>query len=142
MFSRYAFFGLGAFLLLWLLSLAGAAALCFSWMFAETNYEDGVLSRNSRYLIITRTLLAAACIIFWICTCLGHLLTAPGDVTFGFWEHHPVALPIIFIPADITLAASALFSWQVNGPGSWVVKIATSIFFIAAIASSFILWQP
>ncbi len=142
MFSRYAFFGLAAFLLLWLLSVAGAAALCFSWMFAKTNYEDGVLSRNSYYLITARALLAAACIVFWICTCLGHVLTAPGDGIFMFWEHHPVTLQITLIPADLMLAASTLFSWQVNGPRSWVVKIATAIFFLAAIASSFILWQP
>jgi hypothetical protein len=142
MFSRYAFFGLGAFFLLWAVSIVGAAALCCSWLFAKTDYEDGVLSRNSRYLITTRALLAAACIIFWICTCLGHVLTASGEGVFMFWEHHPAALQITLIPADLVSAASTLFSWQLNGPRSWVVKVATAIFFLDAITSSIILWQP
>jgi hypothetical protein len=82
MFPRYAFFDVAAFLLLWPLSVSGAAALCFSLMFAKTDYEDGVLSRNSYYLITTRALLAAACIIFWTFTCLGHVLTPPDK---NFW---------------------------------------------------------
>jgi hypothetical protein len=142
MFSRYAFFGIAAFLLLWPVSLAGAAALCFSWMSVETKYEDGVLSRNSHYLIITRALLAGACIIFWTCTFLGHVLTPHAGSAFEFWENHPVALQITLIPADLTLAASTLFSWQLNGQGSRVVKITTAIFFLVAVAGSILLWQP
>jgi hypothetical protein len=142
MFSRYAFFGVAAFLLLWPVSLVGAAALCFSWMSAKTNYEDDALSRNSHYLIITRALLAAACIIFWTCTCLGHVLTGPSEGVFMFWENHPVALQITLIPADLMSAAATLFSWQLNGPGSLVVKITAAVFFLAAIASSILLWQP
>lgn len=142
MFPRYAFFDVAAFLLLWPLSVSGAAALCFSLMFAKTDYEDGVLSRNSYYLITTRALLAAACIIFWTCTCLGHVLTPPDKKFFGFWEDHPVALQITLIPADLMLAASTLFSWQLNGPGSRAVKITTAVFFLAAIAASILLWQP
>jgi hypothetical protein len=142
MFSRYAFFGVAAYLLLWPVSLAGAAALCFSWMSAETDYEDGALSRNGYYLITTRALLAAACIIFWTCTFLGHVLTPHAGFAFEFWENHPVALQITLIPADVILGASALFSWQLNGRGSSVVKIATAIFFLVAVASSILLWQP
>jgi hypothetical protein len=141
-FSRYAFFGVAAFLLLWPVSLAGAAALCFSLMSAKTKHEDGALSRNSYYLIITRALLAAACIIFWTCTFLGHVLTPHAGFAFEFWENHPVALQITLIPANVILGASTLFSWQLNGSGSLVVKITTAIFFVVAIASSLVLWQP
>ncbi|MGB7266136.1 MAG: hypothetical protein WBC92_11535 [Terracidiphilus sp.] len=137
--SKYMFFGAASLVLLWTLSVAGAIAVLPSWNVAEPEYEEGVLTRGGRYLVGARILLTAGCGVIWICTFLGHAFTGSLDVPFGFWEHHPVALQILLLAADLLLIVSGFVARQARGSKVWILQLATAIMAIASILSSVLL---
>ncbi|MDR3574277.1 MAG: hypothetical protein P4L50_10465 [Anaerolineaceae bacterium] len=142
MFPRYALFGMGSFFLLWMLSVVGGIAVLLIWVNTEPELDKGVLTRGGHYLVRARALLTIGCVVFWICTILGHALTNSSDVTFGFWQKHPLVLDILFFLADSVLIASVVFAWQSRGEGEWMLRIATLMIAAASIIGSFILCFP
>jgi hypothetical protein len=143
MISGHSLFQLLALLSLWGLSAVGGIAILLSWMFAETEYdEQGILTRDSRCFIRARALLTAGCMVFWVCTILGHVLTgSSGSFDFEFWQDHPVHLVTLFFLSDILLIFSVVFAWQARGSGRWILWISTPIMAIASIAASFVLFM-
>ena len=141
MFPEYAFFGMGAFFLLWMLSVAGGIAVLLSWAYVEPEFEEGILTRGGRCLVRARALLTVGCVVFWICTFLGHALTdSKSTVLFGFWQNHPVILVTLFFLTNIPLIISAVFAWQACGSGRLILRIATPVIAVASIAASCVLY--
>jgi hypothetical protein len=142
MISGHSIFYLLALISLWVLSLAGGAAVLLSWFNVAPEYdEEGFQTRDSRCLARARTLLTAGCMVFWGCTILGHALTGSNRaVDFGFWQDHPLLLVALFFLADILLIASVAFAWQARGSGKWNLWISTPIMAVASVAASFVLY--
>jgi hypothetical protein len=123
----------------WMLSVASGIAVWLSWVYVETEYdEEGQLTRDSRYLVRARALLTASCIMFWICTLLGHMLTVSRGTIFGFWIDHPVPLLTLFLLADLSLIASVAFAWQSRNSGRWILWIATPMMAAASLVASYV----
>jgi hypothetical protein len=82
----YTFFYLVAFFLLWALSVFGGIIVALSWIYVDMEYVDeGLLTRGSQYAMRARALLTAGCMVFWICTVLGHSLGDSSHTTlFAF----------------------------------------------------------
>lgn len=143
MFPQYAFFGMGSFFILWMLSVAGGIGVLLSWICVEPEYdEEGVLTRGSLCSVRARALLTAGCMVFWICTLLGHVLTDTSDITFGFWQHHPVLLQALLFLDDALMITTVAFAWQGRGSGRWILWIASPIIAAASIVGSIVLWLP
>ena len=139
--DRYMFFGAFSFFLLWILSVSGGIAVWLSWVYVEPEYdEEGILTRSSHCSVRARALLTVGCIVFWIGNSIGYALAGSHQGPFEFWQHHPVLLQLIIFPADPILITSVVFAWQARGSGRWILRIATSIIAIAAIAASIILF--
>ncbi len=81
--DRYMLFGADSFFFLWALSIAGGIAVVPSWAGAEPELKEGVLTRGGRFLVQARALLTGGCMVFWICTILGHALTDSNGGLFG-----------------------------------------------------------
>ena len=144
MFSRYAFFNVGALFVLWGLSTAGVIAALPVWTAAEPEYDEGVQSPSGRRLARARILMTAGCAAVWICTCLGQTLSGSKDLPdlpFGFWQDHPVLLQRLFFPIDAAFAAAVFLAFQARGRGAWIVRVATSIMAVAAFLGSVLLWS-
>jgi hypothetical protein len=139
---EYTFFYLIAFVALWVLSVAGGIAVLVSWSYVDPEYdEEGVLTRSSLFLVRARALLTAGCMVFWICTLLGHALTdSNGTTLFGFWQNHALLLVTLFFLADIFLIAAVVFAWQARGSGKWILWIAPSVIATASIVGSCVLF--
>ena len=137
------FFYLGAFFLLWALSVSGGIPALLSWIFIERKYEeDGLLTRGSYCAVRARALFTAGCAVFWICTILGHALTdSSRGLLFSFWQGHPALLVVSFFAADLLLIASVVFAWQARGKGSWILWIATPFIAVASMAASYLLYM-
>jgi len=142
----YTFFYLVSFVLLWVPSVAGGIAVVLSWTNLKTEFdEEGVLTRDSRCLVRARTWLTVGCTVFWICTFLGYALTgfltdSNRTIDFGFWQEHFVLLLALFLLADLLLTPSVVFAWQARGNRKWILRIATLIITVAAIASTVLLF--
>jgi len=137
------FFYLYALFLLWVLSLGGGIAAVLSWIYVDAEYdEEGLLTRDSRCLTRARMLLTAGCIVFWVCTILGHALTGSGRSTdFGFWQNHPMLLVTFFFLADILLVTSVVFAWRARGGRRWILSIATPVLALSSVVASFVLFM-
>jgi hypothetical protein len=145
MFSKYAFFNLGALFVLWGLSIAGVIVALPVWTATEPEYDEGVQSPSGRRLARARIFMTAGCAAVWICAFLGQTLSRSKDLPdlpFGFWQDHPVLLQRLFLPIDAAFAAAAFLAFQARGRGAWIVRVAASILAIASFIGSVILWSP
>jgi uncharacterized membrane protein len=143
MFPQYALFGMASSCLLWMLSVVGGIAVLLSWIYIEPEYdEECLLTRGSHCSVRARALLTVSCMVFWICTFLGHALTGTSDITFGFWQHHPALLATPLFLVDMLLIASVIFAWQARGSGRWILWIATPIITLASLVGSIVLYLP
>jgi hypothetical protein len=141
MISGHSIVYLLAFFSLWTLSVVGGIAVLLSWLNLVPEYdEEGFMTLNCRYLARARALLTAGCMVFWVCTILGHVLTGSSrNVDFGFWQDHPILLVGLFCLADVLLIPSVVFAWQAHGGGRWILWISTPIMAVTSIAASFVL---
>ena len=144
MFPKYAFFNLGAILVLWGLTILGVLACLPCWTATAAEYEEGLRTLGGRRLVLARTCLTAGCVAVWCCTFLGSVVKGPKspDLDFGFWQDFPVVLQALFFPIDAALVASVFFAYGARGRGRMVLLVATQIMAVAAFAGSVILWQP
>lgn len=106
MFPRYAFFNLGAIIVLWGLTVIGAVASLPSWIATEPEHEEGVRTIGGRRLAWSRVSLTAGCVAVWVCTFLGCVVKGPKSpfLDFGFWQDYPVALQTFFFQSTPPLS--------------------------------------
>jgi hypothetical protein len=144
MFPRYAFFNMGAIVVLWGLKVIGALAALPSWIATEPEYEEGQRTVGGRRLVWSRVSLTAGCVAVWACTLLGCVVKGPKSpsLDFGFWQDYPVALQALFFPIDAAFVASVFFATQARGRGRLILLIAAAIMAIASMAGSVLLWTP
>ena len=145
MFSRYAFFNLGALFVLWGLSIAGVIAGLAVWTATEPEYDEGVRSSGGRCLARARISMTAGFVAVWICTFLGETLSGSKDLPglpFGFWQDHPVLLQRLMLPIDAAFAAAVMLAFNARGRGVWIVRVAASLMAIASFLGSVLLWTP
>lgn len=145
MFSRYAFFNLGAEIVLWGLSILSAIAALPSWMATEPEYVEGVRTSSGRCLARARIFMTAGCAAVWICTFLGETLSGSKDLPglpFGFWQDHPMLLQRLLLPIDAAFAAAVMLAFHARGRGAWILRVAASIMAIASFFGSVFLWTP
>jgi hypothetical protein len=140
MFPRYALFGMDAFIVLWILTAVGAIAVLPSWAFVEQDCEEGVITRAGRYLVWARVFLTFGCIVIWFCTYLGHALTGPSDITFGFWQKHPALLQELFLLADSIFVASVALVRKARGNRKWILWLTAPIMTAASAVGSLVLF--
>lgn len=133
---------MGSFIVLWMLYIAGAIAVLPSWASAEPDCEEGAITRGGRCLVWARVLLTFGCAVVWICTFLGHALTGPSGITFGFWQSHPVLLQKLLLLADSILAVSVVFAWKAHGSGKRILHVAAPIMAAMSAIGSIVLFRP